>query len=110
MHAADLLWLIPVLPLAGAAINGLLGPRAPKGLITTVATGAPGLSLVVALAAIWDYVTRLHPAPFEQVLYPWTTGSLRIDVAFLLDPLSAVMVFVVTFVGFWIHVYSVGYM
>ncbi len=110
MHAADLLWVIPVLPLAGAAINGLLGPRAPKGLITAVATGAPGLSLVVALAAIWDYATRLHPAAFEQVLYPWTSGSLRIDIAFLLDPLSAVMVFVVTFVGFWIHVYSVGYM
>ena len=44
------------------------------------------------------------------MLYPWTAGALKIDVAFLLDPLSAVMLFVVTFVGFLIHVYSVGYM
>ncbi len=48
--------------------------------------------------------------PFEQLLYPWTAGALKIDIAFLLDPLSAVMLFVVTFVGFLIHVYSVGYM
>src|SRR4029078_4657365 len=48
--------------------------------------------------------------PFEQLLYSWTTGDLSIDVSFLLDPLWAVIRFVVTCVGFWIHVYSVGYM
>src|SRR4029450_2888959 len=59
--------------------------------------------------AIWQW-RALAPAPFEQALYAWSLAPLRIDVAFLLDPLSAVMTFVVTFVGFWIHVYSTGYM
>jgi NADH-quinone oxidoreductase subunit L len=106
----NFLWLVPVLPLAGAALNGLLGPRVPRRLTTTVALGAPGLSLLIGLGAVWAYVRELSPAPFEQTLYAWTTGELAIDVAFLLDPLSAVMLLVVTLVGFLIHVYSVGYM
>jgi NADH-quinone oxidoreductase subunit L len=110
MGLLDLLWLAALLPLFGAALNGLLGPRVPRRLTTAVAIGAPGLSLLLSLGIIWQYIGRVHPAPFEQILYPWTVGPLRIDVAFLLDPLSAVMLFVVTFVGFWIHVYSIGYM
>jgi NADH-quinone oxidoreductase subunit L len=106
----NFLWLVPVLPLAGAALNGLLGPRVPRRVTTTVALGAPGLSLLIGLGAVWGYVQELSPAPFEQALYAWTTGELAIDVAFLLDPLSAVMLLVVTLVGFLIHVYSVGYM
>jgi NADH-quinone oxidoreductase subunit L len=106
----NFLWLVPVLPLAGAALNGLLGPRVPRRLTTTVALGAPGLSLLIGLGAVWAYVRELSPVPFEQILYAWTTGELAIDVAFLLDPLSAVMTLVVTLVGFLIHVYSVGYM
>ncbi len=106
----DYLWLIPLLPLAGAAVNGLLGPRVPKALTTAVGLGAPGLSLVIALGALFQYVTQLQPQAIEQVLYAWTAGELSVDVAFLLDPLSAAMVFVVTFVGFLIHVYSAGYM
>ncbi|MFP3940302.1 MAG: NADH-quinone oxidoreductase subunit L [Thermoanaerobaculia bacterium] len=105
----DLLWLIPVLPFAGAALNGALGPRAPRSATTAVALGAPAASLLVALAALWQYAS-LYPEPFEQTLYAWTTGELAIDVGFLLDPVSAVMTFIVTFVGFLIHVYSVGYM
>jgi NADH-quinone oxidoreductase subunit L len=106
----DLLWLIPLLPFAGAALNGALGPRAPKPATTAVALGAPLASLLVALWAIWQYAGSIYPAPFTQTLYAWTTGELAIDVGFLLDPLSAVMTFIVTFVGFLIHVYSVGYM
>jgi NADH-quinone oxidoreductase subunit L len=106
----ELLWLIPILPFAGAALNGALGPRAPKAATTAVALGAPLASLLVALAAIWQYVGSTYPEAFVQVLYPWTVGPLSIDVAFLLDPLSAVMTFIVTFVGLLIHVYSVGYM
>jgi NADH-quinone oxidoreductase subunit L len=106
----DLLWLIPLLPLAGAAINGLLGARFPKGAVTAVGVGFPLATLLLALGCLWQYTRGAYPAPFEQTLYPWTAGPLAIDVAFLMDPLAAVMLFVVTFVGFWIHVYSVGYM
>ncbi|MDH3254614.1 MAG: NADH-quinone oxidoreductase subunit L [Acidobacteriota bacterium] len=110
MRALDLLWLVPLLPLAGSALNALLGPRVARPLTTAVALGAPGLSLAISLMAVWTYATTVFPLPFEQVLYAWTTGELSIDVAFLLDPLSSVMVVVVTLVGFLIHVYSVGYM
>ncbi|HLE84971.1 MAG TPA: NADH-quinone oxidoreductase subunit L [Thermoanaerobaculia bacterium] len=106
----DLLWLVPLLPFAGAALNAALGPRTPRPATTAVALGAPGLSLAVALWAIWQYAGARYPEPFVQTLYAWTTGPIAIDVGFLLDPLSAVMTFIVTFVGFLIHVYSVGYM
>jgi NADH-quinone oxidoreductase subunit L len=106
----DLLWLIPILPFAGAAINGLLGAKFPNSVVTAVGVGFPLASLLVALGCLWEYTHGIYPAPFEQILYPWTAGPLNIDVAFLMDPLAAVMLFVVTFVGFWIHVYSVGYM
>jgi len=110
MNALDYLWLIPLLPLAGAAINGLLVRNGQKGLATAVGLGAPGASLLLALAALWQYVGADSAEPVRQSLYSWTVGDLALDVAFRLDPLSAVMTFVVTFVGFLIHVYSVGYM
>jgi len=110
MSALDYLWLVPALPFLGAAVNGLLVRNRHKSLATAIGVGAPGLSLLVALACLAEFLARPGHAPFEQLLYPWTAGALSIDVAFLLDPLSAVMLFVVTFVGFVIHVYSVGYM
>jgi NADH-quinone oxidoreductase subunit L len=107
----ELFWLIPILPLAGAAVNGLLGWRFPKPLVTAVGVGAPLLSLLVALGCLWEYAQGSFPHDaYNQVLYAWTAGDLSIPVAFLLDRLSAVMLFIVTFVGFLIHVYSVGYM
>jgi NADH-quinone oxidoreductase subunit L len=106
----ELLWLVPLLPLLGAAVNGLLGWRFPKSLVTAVGVGAPLLSLLLALGCLWEYAGSIYPAPFEDTYYLWTAGTLEIPAAFLLDALSAVMLFVVTFVGFLIHVYSVGYM
>ena len=110
MRALDYLWLIPALPFLGAAVNGLLVRNRQKSLATAIGVGAPGLSLGLALACLIEFLARPEHAPFEQLLYPWTAGALKIDIAFLLDPLSAIMLFVVTFVGFLIHVYSVGYM
>jgi NADH-quinone oxidoreductase subunit L len=115
MQAIDYLWLIPALPLAGAAVNGVLAYRqAPTAAVTAVALGAPLASLLVAAACIWQYLAGgLYPRAVEQISYAWTPGTvdgLHINVAFLLDPLAVVMLFIVTFVGFLIHVYSVGYM
>ncbi len=109
MHSEHLLWLIPILPLAGAVINGLLGPRAPRAATTAVALGAPLLSLSLALTILVPFIGGDHQ-PIQQTVYAWTTGPASIDISFLLDPLSAVMLFVVTFVGFLIHIYSAGYM
>ncbi len=110
MNALSYLWLIPLLPFAGAALNGILGPRSKHGVTTVVGVGAPLLSLLLALSCIWQYASGNVTAPFQQTLYAWVAGPLQLDVSFLLDPLSCVMLFVVTFVGFLIHVYSVGYM
>ena len=110
MSALDLFWLVPALPLAGAAVNGLLLRNSQKPLVTAVGVGLPGLSLLVALAALVEWSRSVRPAAYEQVLWAWTAGPAAFDVGFRLDALSAVMLFVVTFVGFWIHVYSVGYM
>jgi NADH-quinone oxidoreductase subunit L len=104
------LWLVPLLPLLGAVANAVAGPRAPRAVTSAIGVGAPGLSMLLSLGILWQYVTGMAPEAFEQVVYPWTAGGISIDVAFLLDPLSAVMLFVVTFVGFWIHLYSTGYM
>src|SRR5262245_5895584 len=109
----ELLWLIPIFTLAGAAINGLLGSRFPKSVVTAIGVGAPLLSLLVALGCLWEFARDIYPQEphlVEKIYYLWTAGPLEIPAAFLLDALSAVMLFVVTFVGFWIHVYSVGYM
>ncbi|MGE5233400.1 MAG: NADH-quinone oxidoreductase subunit L, partial [Acidobacteriota bacterium] len=110
MDLLHLLWLIPILPFAGAALNGALGPRVPKSASTAIGIGAPLVSLLLALGCLWQYIAGQNPAPFQQTLYVWAAGPLSFDVSFLLDPLSCVMLFVVTFVGFWIHVYSVSYM
>ncbi len=120
------LWLIPLLPFLGAFLNGVvLRNRASKPLVTGVAVGSVGLTTVLALLyVIPSYLRSAEYAAghgFEQVLWVWLPAGflklssgvfaeLTIDFAFLLDPLSAVMLFVVTFVGFWIHVYSIGYM
>ncbi|HEX3126439.1 MAG TPA: NADH-quinone oxidoreductase subunit L [Thermoanaerobaculia bacterium] len=109
----DLIWLIPILPLAGAAINGLLGRRPPKALVTAINVGAPLLSLLVALGCLLEYYSLQAGSGqefIEKTYYAWTAGPLAIEAGFLLDRLSSVMLFVVTFVGFLIHVYSVGYM
>ena len=120
----DLLWLIPVIPLIGAAINGLIGNRRGWSHHATsrVALAGSGLAMLAGFAAIADWALSVgtHAAHVNRV-FTWipaglgttTDGflaDLSIDYALRLDPLSAVMLFFVTFVGFLIHVYSVGYM
>ncbi|HUV31502.1 MAG TPA: NADH-quinone oxidoreductase subunit L [Acidobacteriota bacterium] len=108
----DYLYLILLFPLAGFLINGLLIGRLPRPVISLVGCGSVGLSLVASVLAFFEL--KALPADarvIEQVLFAWIpSGSFHVDVAFLLDPLSTVMILVVAGVGFLIHVYSVGYM
>jgi NADH-quinone oxidoreductase subunit L len=105
------LWLIPLLCLAGAAVNLLLGMlRAPKAAVTVVGVGGVGVATAASYMALWEY---LHQPDSEVVetYFTWiSAGSITVDASFLLDPLSAVMLAFVTLVGFLIHVYSIGYM
>src|SRR5579872_1833508 len=101
------LWLIPVLPLIGAAINGLFGERFSR---QTVAAIALGFSAAAFAMALW-VATQTSLLPVLENLAPWIrAGDFQVDFAFYLDQLSLVMLLVVTGVGFLIHIYSVGYM
>ena len=103
------LWLIPVLPLAGAAINGFLGHKSSKKAVTTVALVFPGLAFVLALKIALGFSSSAVPYVFD--LAHWIrSGTVSVDFAFYVDQLSLVMLLVVTGVGLLIHIYSVGYM
>ncbi len=105
----SLVWLVPVLPLLGVLINGLFGRTLIREKAHLVAVAAAGLSCLVALLVFLDVVLR--GARLDWDVYTWmAAGDFRVSVGFLVDPLSAVMMLTVTFVGFVIHVYSIGYM
>ena len=108
----DYLWLIPLLPLVGAAINGLAGKHFPKSVVSVIACGSAGASFVFAAASFF-HLLGLSPDQRHilKVYFSWiASGDFAAKAEFLLDPLSAVMILVVTGVGFVIHVYSIGYM
>jgi len=112
MLILDHLWLIPALPLLGAALNGLLGARWPKRAIDAVAVGATGLSFLAALELIREF-SALTPQqiPWLKSYFPWIlAGNFRADFALQVDQLTIVMLLVVTGVGWLIHIYSTGYM
>ncbi|TMQ66686.1 MAG: NADH-quinone oxidoreductase subunit L [Candidatus Eisenbacteria bacterium] len=108
----DWLWLIPALPLLGAIVNGLGAGRIPRKLVSAIGTGTVGAAFAIAVGC---FVSLLRLPSGEQVfvqtLFPWIdSGDLSVPIRLGLDPLSAVMMLVVTGVGFLIHVYSTGYM
>src|SRR5437879_1315674 len=103
------LWLIPVLPLIGAALNGLFGKRLTRHAVATAALAFSGASFGLALFVAARFSTL--ELPHVETVAQWIrAGNFRADFAFYLDQLSLVMLLVVTGVGFLIHIYSVGYM
>ena len=103
------LWLIPVLPLIGAAINGFVGRRLTRQAIVTVAIAFCGASFAMALYVALRFSGLAIPR--LETLAPWIrAGSFQADFAFYVDQLSLVMLLVVTGVGLLIHIYSIGYM
>ena len=103
------LWLVPILPLAGAAINGFFGRRSSKKAISAVALVFCGAAFAMALFLAAGFSSA--SAPYYLDLAHWIrSGNFQVDFSFYLDQLSLVMLLVVTGVGFLIHIYSVGYM
>ncbi|MGA9464427.1 MAG: NADH-quinone oxidoreductase subunit L [Terracidiphilus sp.] len=104
--------LIPLVPFLGFLVNGTLGRKLPKALVSTIALAAPLASFLIVLHAaflVWTGSVTLpvieHGAPV------WiSAGAVHIDFGSVVDPLSLVMLLIITGVGFLIHVYSVGYM
>jgi NADH-quinone oxidoreductase subunit L len=107
-----LLLLILLPPLAGAALNGIFGRRFPQAVVSAIACGGPGLSLLSALLAAWTYShLPSDPAPYLHSYFTWIeSGAFRADFALYYDRLTLVMTVTVTLVSFLIHLYSRGYM
>ncbi len=103
------LWLIPVLPLLGAAVNGLLGKKFSRQTVAAVALLFSGAAFAMVLLVAYRFSSLT--TPHIEYLATWVrAGKFQVDFSFYLDQLSLVMLLVVTGVGFLIHIYSVGYM
>jgi len=103
------LWLIPVLPLMGAVINGFFGKKLSRQAVAGVALLFSGAAFVMALSVAFRFASLVMP--HIETLATWIrAGNFQADFAFYLDQLSLVMLLVVTGVGLLIHIYSVGYM
>ncbi len=116
------IWLIPLFPLAGAALMLFIGKRLPNAGVNVVCVGSVLLSMCFAFGAIWQLIAR--PVAERVVsfnLFDWVPAgamhtnagafmNFNVPWGVLMDPLTAIMLLVVTGVGFLIHVYSTGYM
>src|SRR5262245_5050526 len=122
MNFLNLIWLIPVFPAIGFVINGLIGKRLSKTAVGTIACGMVLISFLLSAGAVFQLL-QLEPEQRSHTvkLYQWIDAGpahtaegplarFTVDWAFLLDPLSSIMILVVTGIGFLIHVYSIGYM
>jgi NADH-quinone oxidoreductase subunit L len=105
-----LLAAIPLLPLAAALLAGLGGRLVGRRGAAAVTIGAVGLSWVLACVVMWQMLVD-HVPNFDGSLYTWLVAdAVRLQVGFLIDPLTALMMVVVTFVSLCVHVYTIGYM
>jgi NADH-quinone oxidoreductase subunit L len=106
---ADYLYLIPALPLAAFAINFILGRWFIRDKAWVIAVPAVFGSWLLSVLAFLDI--RDNDLPVAQHLFTWIpSGNFHVDISLYADQLTAVMLLVVTTVGFLVHVYSIGYM
>ncbi len=109
MTESQSLWLIPILPLIGAALNGLLGRRLPKMAVSAIAI----LSVLGSFLWVMKCLSALGnlDTPHAEHYFTWIqSGALEIGVDFMVDRLTRIMLLIVTGVGLLIHIYAVGYM
>ena len=103
------IWLIPLLPLAGFLINGLGRNILSKGLIGFIGSFVVLLSFGLSIGAFLQ--VKSSGVPINVSVFDWfSVGAFKVQFAFLIDQLSALMLLIITGVGFLIHLYSVGYM
>lgn len=110
----DLIWLIPLLPLAGFLINGLGRNTLSRPVIACVGCGVVLLAFLISSSIFLD-IYKLRAAgesgSFTISLFDWfSVGNLSVGLNFLVDPLSIIMLLIITGVGALIHIYSIGYM
>lgn len=106
----ELLWLIPTLPFLGALILIVFNARLSKGVSGAIGSGTIGIAALITVLVGYDFLKSGLPS-YQYVAWEWfNVDALNIAFAFHLDALSLVFLFVITFVGFLIHIYSTGYM
>ncbi len=116
----EAVWLVPLLPAATALLMLLIGRRLSRAAVSAICCGSVGLSFLLSLG-IFSEVLKRGGQPFERIFFTWipslplltnagTWSTFEVKWGFLVDPLSTVMILVVTGVGFLIHIYSIGYM
>ncbi|MBI3606582.1 MAG: NADH-quinone oxidoreductase subunit L [Nitrospirae bacterium] len=101
--------LIPLLPLLAVLINGVFGRKYLKESAHYFAVGAVAISFILSISLLMQMMSGAMP--IDVTVYSWVFGGgIDIPIGFLIDPLSSVMLMVVTGVGLLIHIYSIGYM
>ena len=106
----EYLWIVPLLPLLGAAVNGLFGAKWPNKIVNGVAIGSTGLSFLCTLEAAREFFES-GQVLFHKEFFTWiAAGNFRAGFDLQMDQLTVVMVLVVTGVGWLIHIYATGYM
>src|ERR1700722_3386551 len=115
-------WMIPLFPLAGAALMFFIGRKLPNAAVNVICAGSVFLAMCYAFGAIWQLISRpVAERVVSYNLFDWVPAgamhtnsgmfmNFNVPWGVLIDPLTCVMLFVVTGVGFLIHVYSTGYM
>lgn len=108
----QLLWLIPALPLTGFLILSLFGTKMPRKLVPVIGAGVVGLAALITILAGIHFLQDNAPGYFvEQHLWTWfSIGGFSPEMTLHLDALSLCFIFVITFVGFLIHLYSSEFM
>jgi NADH-quinone oxidoreductase subunit L len=104
--------LIPLIPFFSFLILALFGYKLSRKIAGIIGAGSIGISAVLVIFLIFGFIRSLPETKSYSVnLWEWVNaGNLKIDIAFSLDALSLVFCFVITFVGFLIHLYSIGFM
>ncbi|MEP7150537.1 MAG: NADH-quinone oxidoreductase subunit L [Nitrospira sp.] len=107
-----LLWSIVAIPLASALVLAVLGSRCSRSVVTALGVGSIGLSAVITMWVATGFVTASPVGQaYSEVLWTWIdVAGFQPTIGFYVDALSLVMILVVTFVGFWIHLYSAEFM
>src|SRR4051812_45473158 len=112
MFVLEHLWIIPLLPLIGAAANGPFGAKWPRALVNAFALGTTGFSFLATAELAREFLhLEAGQIPWIRSYFTWiAAGNFRADFSLQVDALTLLMLGVVTGVGWLIHLYSTGYM
>ncbi|NOW04233.1 NADH-quinone oxidoreductase subunit L [Clostridium beijerinckii] len=110
MRFIDLAWMIPIFPAIAFLIIGFISKRF-KGISSAIAIGGMFISLVFSVGVFFEVITSKVSInqPIEYAI-PWLTVPIKIEAGVLIDPLTAIMLLIVTFIGLLVEIYSLGYM